>query len=117
MSTDQIDARRKKMREYNAARLTGVTTDDEILNDAHEQTPLNMTIAKPNNVGAPDNHGSVLHSAHTPSCTVATNDKIMCDAQDEQMTTNIGRAAAHDQENDAYGIFEPTEDPSWFEGK
>jgi hypothetical protein len=117
MSPDQIDARRKKMREYNAARLSGVTTDDEILNDAHEQTPLNMTIAEPNNVGSPFNHESVLHSTHAPICTVATNDIIMRDAQDEHMTTNIRGATAHDQDNDAYGIFEPTDDPSWFEGK
>jgi hypothetical protein len=62
MRPDQIDARRK-MREYNAARISGVTTTDKIMNDAHERTPLNTTSAKPNG-GAPGNHEYMCFILH-----------------------------------------------------
>lgn len=81
MRPDQIDARKKKMREYNNARRNSVATTDDIMSDAqYVEMSSDMLCTTPN--------GSFQQlSASTPMLSgVATPDDFMHDAHYDPLT-------------------------------
>jgi hypothetical protein len=113
MMPDQIDARRRKMREYNIARRSADADGDHNMSDAQFATmPSNIVNATPTG-HTPTNHesflqldqsaamlsvvgtdGEVMNDAQMLS-GVATTTQFMHDAHHEQMNLDMGAAASH----------------------
>ncbi|CAM0946854.1 unnamed protein product [Alopecurus aequalis] len=93
MMPDQIDARKKKMREYNIARLSGVAMTDVVMSDTEdEQMLVNMTSVTPHSL-TPPTHEEKNHGTQGLSDVTPTN-KFMHDDQGRMQHEQEGQAHA-----------------------